>query len=52
MFGNCLNLEMYEVEDGNPNFCSIEGIVYSSDKKKFYLYQIIMHVKNLLCLNM
>ena len=33
-FSNCTNLESIVIDQDNPEYCSVDGIVYTKDKKK------------------
>ena len=35
---NSYYITAYEVEDSNPYVCSVDGVLYSKDKSKLYLY--------------
>jgi len=37
-FEECLKLKEYKVEVGNPDFASVEGVLFSSDKTKLCYY--------------
>lgn len=37
-FGNCYNLERIEVAPSNREFCSIDGVLYSKDKKTLIVF--------------
>ena len=39
-FNDCINLIEYLVNEDNPNFCSIEGILFSKNKTELTLYPI------------
>ena len=37
-FKGCTSLESIEVDENNPNLCSIEGVLYSKDRSELYCY--------------
>ena len=37
-FDGCTNLEYIEVDEENPSFCSVDGILFSKDKTELYCY--------------
>lgn len=37
-FRECLQLEDFKVDENNPNFTSIDGVLYSGDKKQLMYY--------------
>ena len=39
-FEECLKLKEYKVEEGNPDFASMEGVLFSSDKTKLCYYPL------------
>lgn len=38
VFWDCYSVQKYEVPESNPNFVSIDGVLYSKDKKTLVLY--------------
>ena len=40
MFEGCISLEAINVDDDNPNFCDIDGVVYSNDLTTIYYYSL------------
>ena len=37
-FGHCMNLTDINVADGNENYCSVDGVLFSKDKKMIVSY--------------
>ena len=37
-FYQCYNMAEIIVDDDNPEFCSIDGVLFTKDKKKLYVY--------------
>lgn len=37
-FGHCMNLTEINVEDGNEKYCSVDGVLFSKDKKTIVSY--------------
>ena len=38
MFVGCTALEYIEVEEGNPVFCSVDGVLFDKEKRSLYTY--------------
>jgi hypothetical protein len=39
-FYSCWNLQYIDVDDENPNYCDIDGVLYNKDKTEIILYPI------------
>ncbi|MBE5742038.1 MAG: hypothetical protein E7360_01810 [Clostridiales bacterium] len=40
MFEGCISLEEIKVDDANPNFCDVDGVVYSKNMDTIYYYSL------------
>ena len=44
-FRNCIKMMSFTVEEGNKNYCSIDGVIFTADKKTLVAYPL-MDVKD------
>ncbi len=44
-FRNCIKMMSFTVEEGNKNYCSIDGVIFTADKKTLVTYPL-MDVKD------